>query len=47
MDELLQKLNAARVRFLLIGGQAMRLIGIGERVNHGLHGVHGLKKVCG
>jgi hypothetical protein len=28
MDELLQRLNAARVRYLLIGGQAMRLAGM-------------------
>jgi len=28
MDELLQALNAAKVRYLLIGGQAMRLAGM-------------------
>jgi len=28
MDELLQRLNAAGVRYLLIGGQAMRLFGM-------------------
>ena len=28
MDELLQRLNEGQVRFLLIGGQAMRLIGM-------------------
>ena len=28
MDELFQRLNAARVRYLLIGGQAMRLAGM-------------------
>ena len=28
MDELLQRLNAAGVRYLLIGGQAMRLLGM-------------------
>ncbi len=28
MTELLQRLNAAHVRYLLIGGQAMRLLGM-------------------
>lgn len=28
MDELLQRFNAANVRYLLIGGQAMRLLGM-------------------
>src|SRR5688572_8231653 len=28
MDELLQRLNAAGIRYLLIGGQAMRLFGM-------------------
>ena len=28
MDELFQKLNAAGVRYLLVGGQAMRLLGM-------------------
>jgi len=28
MDELLQQLNAAGIRYLLIGGQAMRLLGL-------------------
>ena len=28
MDELLQQLDTARIRYLLIGGQAMRLLGL-------------------
>ena len=28
MDELLQQLDTARIRYLLVGGQAMRLLGL-------------------
>lgn len=28
MDEMLQQLNAAGIRYLLMGGQAMRLLGL-------------------